>query len=102
MGSQNCQMLIFSLLLRWVSSSQHGLSKSDADILLTLLRKCAWAGSPVSGEKNVNYMKEVDALKASHIWKQNDNVRSWLSSTWLSVPEVRNTHTHTTAPHIWI
>lgn len=73
---------------RWVSNSQHGLSKSDADILLSLLRKCAWASSSESGKNDLNYMKEVEALKASHIWKQNNNVRSWLSSTWLSVPEV--------------
>ena len=75
-------------LARWVSNSQHGLSKSDADILLSLLRKCAWASSPESGKSDLNYIKEVNALKASHIWKQNESVRSWLSSTWLSVPEV--------------
>ena len=73
---------------RWVSNNQHGLTKSDADILLALLRKCAWASSSESGSNDSNYKREVETLKASHIWKQNGNVRSWLSSTWFNVPEV--------------
>ena len=78
---------------RWVSSSQNGLTKSDAEILLSLLRKCAWASSPEHGQSDSNYTKAVNELKKSGVWKQNFNVRSWLTSTWLSIPQVRYTST---------
>ena len=73
---------------RWVSNSQHGLTKSDSENLLSHLRKCAWASSPQSGQCDLNYMKAVDDLKKLQVWKDNVNVRSWLTSTWLNVPEV--------------
>ena len=73
---------------RWVNNSQNGLSKPEAEILLSLLRKCAWAPSPLRGETDTNYKEAVKLLEASEIWKQHQNVRSWLVSTWLNIPEV--------------
>ena len=72
---------------RWVSNSQHGLTKSDAEILLTL-RQCTWASSSEVGQGDANYREQVNILKASHARKNNARVRSWLSSAWLKVPEV--------------
>ena len=73
---------------RWVSDSQHGLTKSDAEIFFSLIWKCAWASSSDSSQCDANYIKEVNLLKALHVWNSNVSVRSWLSSTWLSVPQV--------------
>ena len=73
---------------RWVSNSQHGLTKSDAEIFLSLLRQCAWASSSEVGQGDANYIEQVNILKALHVCKNNACVRSWLSSAWLKVPEV--------------
>ena len=75
---------------RWMNTSHNGLSKMEADDLLTLLRKCAWA--PLSSNKDSQtdgYVKAVIDLRASCIYKEHCNVRSWLESNWLNIPEVK-------------
>ena len=76
---------------RWVNKSQHGLSSSEADILLSLLRKCAWAPSS-QGESDTHYQEAVKQLEDSDVWKNHDRVRSWLLSTWLNIPKVHCIH----------
>ena len=34
------------------------------------------------------YQQALANLKASNVWKENTNVQEWLSSTWLSIPQV--------------
>ena len=71
---------------RWASNSQNGLSKPEAEILLSLLRKCAWAPSK-DDKADANYTEAVKLLQASEVWRQHENVRSWLLSTWLNISE---------------
>ena len=66
---------------RWIKDRKHGLSPTDGDILLGLLRKCAWAvpasnGSPV----DCHYQQAVDDLKKTDVWKRNQQVREWLNA----------------------
>ena len=76
---------------RWVKERKHGLSQSDAEALLVLLRDCAWA--PIASETGLSldhhYQEAVKKLKKSVIWIKNQQVREWLESKWLSIPEVR-------------
>lgn len=72
---------------RWVNKSQHGLTSSEAEILLSLLRKCAWVPSS-QGETDTHYKEAVKQLEDSDVWKNHDRVRSWLLSTWLNIPKV--------------
>lgn len=75
---------------RWVKERKHGLSPTDADMLLVLLRKCAWA--PMATDKGYSiehhYLEEVSKLKKSMFWIENHQVREWLESKWLSIPKV--------------
>ena len=75
---------------RWVKERKHGLSSSDAETLLVLLRNCAWA--PLATESGLSsdhyYREEVDKLKKSKIWSKNQQVREWLESKWFSIPQV--------------
>ena len=74
---------------RCVNTSHNGLSKVEAEDLLNLLRKCAWAPSS-SNEANQTdgYVKAVKDLKASHVYKEHTNVHCWLEANWLNIPEV--------------
>jgi hypothetical protein len=74
---------------RWVKDRKNALAQQDADCLLDLLRACAWA-PPGSGSSpiDVNYLQGVNALKQSAVWKKNVHVQKWLSSKWLSHPQV--------------
>ena len=76
---------------RWVKDHKHGLTSSDADVLLDLLRACAWAPSTAPDEdglKDCNFKAAVDNMKKSHIWKQNHQVQQWLTQMWLPVAKV--------------
>ena len=66
-------------------TGKNALERSDADCLLELLRACAWA-PPGSGDSavDVNYQKDVSALKESAVWKKNVHVQNWLTSNWLN------------------
>jgi len=75
---------------RWVTTSHNGLSKEEADELLALLRKCAWAPSSKDNPTD-KYSKAVDNLKESGVFKKHIKVRSWLESNWLNIPEVNYT-----------
>ena len=64
-------------------------SKVEAEDLLTLLRKCAWAPSSGGKDSQVDgYVKAVNDLKASRMHKEHSNVHSWLESNCLNIPEV--------------
>ena len=81
---------------RWVKASKHGLSNSEADILLDHLRAIAWAPSanPEEFEEGNNFSRychydsAVAVLKAANLWNLNSNVHQWLTTTWLNIPEV--------------
>ena len=80
--------------IRWANNSQNGISKPEAEILLSLLRKCAWAPSK-DDEADANYTEAVKLLQASEVWRQHENVRSWLLSTWLNISEVSCAYMYT-------
>lgn len=63
------------------AGQKNALDRQDADVLLELLRACAWA-PPASGGLpiNANYMQAINALKESAVWKKNTHVQHWLSS----------------------
>ena len=73
---------------RWVKDHKHGLSTSEADTLLTLLRACAWASPGEAGNVDALYQLAVNDLKRSDVWKKHHMVRQWLSSMWLNIPKV--------------
>ena len=73
---------------RWVKNRKHGLSESNADLLLSYLRKCANAPPCESLVVDSNYKQEVDKLKQSPIWTSNKQVREWLETKWFTIPEV--------------
>lgn len=76
---------------RWTRDSKHGLSAVDAECLLDQLRACAWAPSSTPDENlppGHHYQQAVDVLKSSNLWKNNKQVSEWLTSTWLTMPEV--------------
>lgn len=74
---------------RWVHDRKHGLSSSDADALLSMLRACAWASPGENGkERDYYYQQHLNTLVTSHVWKQNPQVSQWLSGVWLKCPQV--------------
>ena len=76
---------------RWTRDSKHGLSALDSEFLLDQLRACAWAPSPTPDEQlppHHHYQQAVEVLKSSNLWKNNKQLREWLTNTWLSMPEV--------------
>ena len=76
---------------RWVKDRKHGLSEIQAATLLDLLRDCANApvNSTVENEPADYLFKQaLERLTASDIWKNNEQVQQWLSTTWLSCPEL--------------
>ena len=73
---------------RWIKNQQNRVSPEDQDTLLELLHSCAWALPPDLSESlplDINYHKTVKNLKESEIWNK---LQFWLSTTWLSIPEV--------------
>ena len=80
--------------VRWVRAHKNGLTKKEGEILLDLLRDCAWAegGDEVNLMKvDEMYRKAVNRLKDSAVWKRHGNVQKWLTSTWLCIPHVIET-----------
>ena len=70
---------------------KHGLSASDADLLLDLRGACAWTPSATPDEgflKDHRFQTSVDTLKQSLIWTHNKQVEQWLAQTWLPVAKV--------------
>ncbi len=73
---------------RWVKDHKHGLSTSEADTVLILLRACAWAQPGEDEDLAALYKLAVNDLKQSDIWKNHLMVRQWLSTKWLNIPKV--------------
>jgi len=74
---------------RWVKDGKHGLTSDEADQLLAELRACAWAPPGREGEDiDICYKQAVQNLKESKVWKDHTCVQQWLSTTWLSIPQV--------------
>lgn len=73
---------------RWVHERKHGLSQYDADLLLEMLRDCAWAPSSEKDGGDYHYQQALKTLRASSIWKNNLNVQQWLNNNWLKIPQV--------------
>ena len=49
---------------RWVHERKHGLSRCDADLLLEMLRDCAWAPSGGKDAEDHHYQQAVHRLRA--------------------------------------
>lgn len=78
---------------RWVRDKKHGLSFEDGEILLGMLRSCAWApsaGIDADMPFDHHFKQAVKTLTSSDLWKKNEHVRQWLYTTWLSMSEVAN------------
>ena len=76
---------------RWVKDRKHGLSQTDAEVLLSLLRNCAHAEPDTSSDGTAfdhSYQQQVGILKQSYIWEKNQQVREWLKTKWLLIPQV--------------
>jgi len=60
----------------WVKERKHGLSQSDAEVLLVLLRDCAWApvATGTGSSLDCHYQEAVQNLKKSMIWIKNQQV----------------------------
>jgi len=60
---------------RWVQDRKNRLERIDADLLLELLRACAWV-QPGTDQSNldVNYKNAVSVLKQSAVWASNQHV----------------------------
>ena len=65
---------------RWVHERKHDLTRSDADLLLEMLRDCAWAPSGEKDALDYHYQRAVERLQSSPIWKNNVNVQQWLNN----------------------
>ena len=78
---------------RWVKDKKHGLSNVQGSVLLELLRDCASAppNRDICNEAGDYYYKQAEKLlQDSDVWKGNEQVKQWLSTTWLSCPKVRS------------
>ena len=79
---------------RWVKDHKHGLSSTEGDQLLDLLRNCAHAqpvfSSSSSSAQNVDfqYKAAVEGLKASEVWLDHESVQIWLNNYWLPIAKV--------------
>ena len=91
---------------RWVKDHKHGLSKQEHEELLSLLRRCANAPASRSIHRETNeqtpaeeqdnsvlqqdsqagYEFAIADPKSSNVWKDNQDVQTWLSIYWLSIP----------------
>ena len=74
--------------VRWTKDHKHGLTPTEGEALLSLLRACARAPPAEKADPGRLYRAEVSDLKSSSVWKQNHRVRQWLSNKWLSIPKV--------------
>lgn len=73
---------------RWVRDRKHGLSLSEGEELLTFLRACAWA-PPIDSNNGIDsYELAVKDLQQSAVWKNHLQVRDWLNTKWLTIPQV--------------
>ncbi len=73
---------------RWAKDRKHCLNETEATQLLDLLRDCA--NSPVNttiADKPFDHLFKIslENLKASGIWKGNEQVQHWLSSTCMVI-----------------
>ena len=82
---------------RWVRDRKHGLSVSDGDQLLSLLRNCAWASPARNGDvpPDKHYKEAEELLKESTVWRENHAVQAWLNAKWLPILEVSVSNTCT-------
>ena len=72
---------------RWVKDRKHGLTDTQSSELLDLLRDCANSPVNTSVEKEPTdyfFKQACDRLQMSDVWKRNEQVRKWISTTWFS------------------
>jgi len=82
---------------RWIKDRKHGLNQSEGEELLTFLRACAWA-PPSSGDGVDSYELAVKNLQQSSVWTNHLQVREWLNTKWLNIPQV-SVHAYTWKSH---
>ena len=76
--------------IRWCRNHKHGLTEAETDSLLDMLCACACIGLHLNKPDLAQHYKEaVSQFKSSQVWTSHSSVRQWLSSTWLSIPEVQ-------------
>ena len=74
---------------RWIKDKKHGLSPTDGEILLGMLRNCAWASPGSDGlPADCHFQQAVDKLQKTSVWNGNQQVRDWLNAKWLPFPQV--------------
>ena len=73
---------------RWVKDHKHGLTEPEGEELLSLLRGCAWAPSVDGSDPPSEYKSAVNSLKQSGVWTNHNQVREWLTTKWLRIPQV--------------
>ena len=59
--------------------------------LIVSVENCAHAEPEMSNDGTAfdhNYQQQVEILKQSYIWGKNQQVREWLKTKWLSIPQV--------------
>lgn len=75
---------------RWVKDQKHGLTRSEGDFLLDILRTCAYAPPVYSPgqDPDFQYCSAVKNLKASQVWQDHEQVQTWLNNYWLPIAKV--------------
>lgn len=76
---------------RWVKDRKHGLSESQASLLLDLLRDCA--NAPVNTQfkdEPLDHLYKLahEQLIQSDVYKENKQVQQWLTTMWFSCPNL--------------
>ena len=77
--------------IQWVRDYNYNLSKDDDEPLLFLLQECAHEPPPKpygSLPLDHYYNKAVSNLKKSSVWTNSKQISQWLSTKWLSMPQV--------------
>ena len=60
----------------WIRERKCSLSSDDSDLLLSMLRACAWAPPGGEGEsRDYHYQQAVTNLRNSRIWNGNIQVQ---------------------------
>ncbi|XP_078679503.1 LOW QUALITY PROTEIN: uncharacterized protein LOC144915131 [Branchiostoma floridae x Branchiostoma belcheri] len=68
--------------IEWCRKRDHGVSRSDENSLLRLLRNVAKAATAKE------YAEELQNLQSSDLWMGNENLRTWFGTKWIPQAKV--------------